>query len=270
MKLELKDLSVAYGAHQVITDMSLTVTQGEILAVIGPNGAGKTTLIRVISGVVLPKSGEILADGREVTGLTIQERARILAVVPQARNLPGEFSVYQAVLMGRTPHLDWFGNISEEDHHFTRLALQQCQLDELIDRPVGELSGGEQQRVLVARALAQDTPILLLDEPTTHLDIRYQTNLLNLVRELTFDRQLTVLMVLHDLNQAGLYADRVALLEKGQVFVIGEPQHVLTVENLEQVYKIHVSVIVHPEFGTPLVIPDVQQGRGSRKTLPMR
>lgn len=268
MILEVKALSVAYGAHQVICDVSLAVKQGEILAVIGPNGAGKTTLIRALSGVIMPQSGEILADGKEITGLSIQERARILAVVPQARNLPGEFSVYQAVLMGRTPHLDWFGNISEEDHRLSKLAIQRCQLEALIDRPVGELSGGEQQRVLVARALAQDTPILLLDEPTTHLDIRYQSNLLNLVRELAHRQHLTVLMVLHDLNQAGLFADRVALLEEGRVFMTGEPQQVLTVENLEKVYQINVSVIVHPDYGTPLVIPDVHPGNRRQSTLP--
>jgi iron complex transport system ATP-binding protein len=176
--------------------------------------------------------------------------------VPQARELPGAFSVYQTVLLGRTPYLSWLGKAGTRDHAVVSLSLERTDLVDMAERRIGELSGGEQQRVLLARALAQDTPIILLDEPTTHLDLQHQSNLLNLVRLLAREKSLCVLMVLHDLNLAGLYADRVALLANGSIYAIGKPEDVLTAQNLSTVYHVAVDVIPHPEYGTPLVLPD--------------
>jgi len=254
--LDIRSLNVSYNGKDILHDVSLHVAAGRILAVIGPNGAGKTTLIRAISGVLPPRSGQIWVDGIDLAGLSAIQRARYLAVVPQARQLPAAFSVYQSVLLGRTPYLGWLGRAGKTDHSAVERALAQTRLTELADRRVGELSGGEQQRILLARALAQDTPILLLDEPTTHLDMEHQSSFLNLVRSLANQKKLAVLLVLHDLNLAGLYADQVALLVDGRNHSIGAPSEVLTAENLSSVYHVPVNVVPHPDYGTPLVLPD--------------
>ncbi len=257
--LHIEDLSVSYGKRRVLRQVSLRVESGQVLALIGPNGSGKSTLIRAVSGVLPIESGRIHVDGRAVSGLSTMERARYLAVVPQARNLPPAFSVYESILLGRTPYLGWLGRAGESDHERVHYALERTQMLPLSDRMVGELSGGEQQRVLLARALAQDTPVLLLDEPTTHLDLQHRESLVNLVRELAKGKNLAVLMVLHDLNMASLYADRVSLLVDGQIQATGTPSEVLTEANLSRVYNVAVHIIPHPEYGNPLILPD---GRG--------
>jgi iron complex transport system ATP-binding protein len=254
--LDLQVLNVSYNGKPIIHDISLQIASREMLAVIGPNGAGKTTLIRAISGVIPMKDGKIRVDGIDLAGLPAMQRARYLAIVPQARQLPAAFSVHQSVLLGRTPYLGWLGRASKSDGLIVERALEQTQLTSLAGRLVGELSGGEQQRVLLARALAQDTPVLLLDEPTTHLDLEHQSSFLNLLRDLTERTNLTVLIVLHDLNLAGLYADRLALLVEGRIHRVGKPADVLTPQNLSSVYHIPVNVVAHPEYGTPLVLPD--------------
>ncbi|MFC1879244.1 heme ABC transporter ATP-binding protein [Chloroflexota bacterium] len=254
--IKIQSLSVAYGKHLAIQDISLSVQAGEILAIIGPNGAGKSTLIRAVSGILPAVSGKIWMGDANLTDTQPAQRARHLAVVPQASNLPGSFSVYQTVLMGRTPYLGWIGQASEIDHAHVRLALKRTQTFELAERPVGELSGGEQQRVLLARALAQDTKALLLDEPTTHLDLQHQSGLLNLVRQLASDKSLAVMMVLHDLNLASLYADKVALLVDGRLQASGDPTNVLTEENLAATYHVPVHIIPHPQYGSPLILPN--------------
>ena len=254
--LEVHALYAGYKSQDVLKGITMDVQPGEILAVIGPHGAGKSTLIRSISGVHPPRTGSVQAAGKDLTHLQPGLRARYLAVVPQAGQLPGAYTVYQTVLLGRTPHLNWLGQAGAADHAQTRWALEHTQTLQLAERLVGELSGGEQQRVLLARALSQDTPILLLDEPTTHLDLQHQTGLLNLVRRLALEKRLAVLLVLHDLNLASLYADRVALLKDGQIFAIGSPAGVLTSANLHEVYQVPVHVIPHPDYGTPLILPD--------------
>lgn len=254
--LDIQKLNVSYNGHEILHDISLRVSPGSILAVIGPNGAGKTTLIRSVSGVLPPRSGKIFVDGIDLSGLSTIQRARYLAVVPQARQLPAAFTVQQSVLLGRTPYIGWLGRTNTVDEKLVALALEQTRLTSLAERRVGQLSGGEQQRVLLARALAQDTPILLLDEPTTHLDLEHQSSFFNLVHNLTKQKNLAVLLVLHDLNLAGLYADQIALLVNGNIYTQGTPQDVLTEDNLSVVYNIPVNVVPHPEYGTPLVLPD--------------
>ena len=261
--LEIQNLSIAYGECLVLKEISLNVLAGEVLAVIGPNGVGKSTLIRAMSGVLPCKSGTIRVDGRDVARLSQNQRARYMAVVPQARTLPHHFTVYQTVLLGRTPYVGWLGSTGPRDHEVVCHALAQAQITHLAERWVGTLSGGEQQRVLLARALAQDTPVLLLDEPTTHLDLQHQTGLLNLIRRLASEKKLAVLMVLHDMNHAGMYADRVALFVRGRIFACGTPEEVLTQSNLTSIFQVPVSVIPHPEYGTPLILPD-----GSSRTYP--
>jgi len=261
--LEIKSLSVGYGPRLVLHAINLHIQSGEIVALIGPNGAGKTTLIRAVSGVIRPQAGLIRAGGKDLAGMASAQRARMLAVVPQARNLPDPYSVWHTVLLGRTPYLGWLGQPSERDRERVRWALERTETLDLAERRIGELSGGEQQRVLLARALAQETPILLLDEPTAHLDLHHQTTLLDLVYALTRENHLTVLMALHDLNLAAVYADRVSLLVDGRMQAVGTPAEVLTAERLSAAYRLPLQIIQHPDFGVPLVLPD-RSGREIR------
>jgi iron complex transport system ATP-binding protein len=258
--LEIENLHVEIGRAPILKGVSLDVRPGEVVVLIGPNGAGKSTLIRAVSGVLPLQSGNVRICGRDLATIPPRDRARLLAVVPQARNLPPAFTVYETALIGRNPHLGWLGQTSAADHQCAQRALERTSLLPLSARRVGELSGGEQQRVLLARALAQETPVLLLDEPTTHLDLQHQSSLLNLVRSLANERQLAVLMALHDLNLAGLYADRVALLVDGHLQACGAPHEVLTEQTLAAVYHIPVHVMTHPEYGSPLVLPDGREG----------
>ena len=256
--LEVSALSVRFGQRRVIQDLSLMVTKGEVLALIGPNGAGKTTLLRAASGVIPIETGSVRVNGHDIAKMTPRQLAACLSVVPQARNLPLAFTVWQAVLLGRTPYLNWMGQASPKDVERTQWSLERTDLWELRERLIGELSGGEQQRVLLARALAQDTPILLMDEPTTFLDLHHQATLLNLVRDLSHENGLAVLMAIHDLNLAALYSDRIALLVRGNLVNQGTPLEVLTSENISQAFGVSVHVIPHPDYGIPLVLPDGQ------------
>ena len=256
--LEILSLTAAYGKTVVLHDVSLSVSPGEVLALIGPNGAGKSTLIRAASGVIPMRSGSVRFGGGDLTDLTPMNRARILAVVPQARQLGGAFTVEQTVMLGRTAHMNWLGQPGEKDHEHVRLAMQNTNTGDLAHRRIAELSGGEQQRVLLARALAQSTPVLLLDEPTTHLDLQHQASLLSLVRQLAQDNGLAVLMALHDLNQVSLYADRVALLVDGRLTAVGKPTEVLTADKISAAYQTPVQVISHPQRDAVIVLP----GRG--------
>ena len=251
--LDIHDVTIKYEARTVLRGINLSVKAGEVVALIGPNGVGKSTLIRAISGSLKPIAGRVIVDGHGVHRLRVEERARLMAVVPQAIRLPESFSVFDTVLMGRTPYLGWLGRESEKDRAAARAALERTGTLDLADRPIGELSGGEQQRVLIARALAQAAHTLLLDEPTAHLDLKHQANVLSLVGSLAHDEQYAVLIALHDLNLAAQYADRVALLSDGTLAATGTPQEVLTEANLSPAYGLRITVYEHPAHGAPLV-----------------
>lgn len=253
--LKTDSLTVSYSEKKVLKDVSIEALSGEILALIGPNGAGKTTLIRAISGTVPIVSGQIYVDGENLSHLSTAERARTLAVVPQARQMGGAYSVEQAVMMGRTAYMSWLGRESQSDQDAVQLALEQTQLREFADRSIAELSGGEQQRVLLARALAQSTPVLLLDEPTNHLDLNHQTNLLTLIKRLSKEKELAVLMAVHDLNLVSFVADKVALLVDGEIKTFGTPQEVITTENISKAYQTPVEIISHPATGVSIIFP---------------
>jgi iron complex transport system ATP-binding protein len=256
--LEVKNLSISYGRRAVLKNISLDLPAGSILAVIGPNGAGKTTLIRALTGVIPVKSGQVRVQNRPLDQLSSAERARWIAVVPQARNLPPAFTAWETVLLGRTPHLNWLGQVSAADEEIARSAMARTQSLELADRPVGELSGGEQQRLLLARALAQAAPILLLDEPTSHLDLQFQLSLLDQVRSLALHDHLAVMIVLHDLNLAARYADRVALLVQGELRALGPTREVLTPELLSPVYHVPLEVFLTGPGHFPYIVPSLQ------------
>ena len=253
--LTLSHLSARYGRRTVLHAVSLTVRAGEVVALVGPNGAGKSTLIRVVSGVVAATHGSIHLDDLDLLRLKPPQRAKQIAVVPQLIHLPEAFSVGEIVLLGRTPHLPIWAGESKHDCEVAWAALKQTQTDSLIERRAHELSGGEQQRVLIARALTQEPKVLLLDEPTAHLDLKYQVGILNLVRSLARDQGLAVLMTLHDLNQAALYADRVALMKQGEIVAQGTAREVFTATQLSAVYDVSIVVSNHPTHDTPLIAP---------------
>ena len=253
--LKIEALTVAYGLKTVVHGLSLEAFPGEILALIGPNGAGKSTVIRAVSGVVPIASGRVLVNGEDLAGYSTIQRARTLAVVPQARQSGGAFTVEQAVMMGRTPYLGWLGREGEVDREVVRTALEQTSLASFADRQIANLSGGEQQRVLLARALAQSTPVLLLDEPTNHLDLQHQTNLLSLVKDLARKQELTVLMAMHDLNLVSFYADKAALIVRGRIRELGTPQQVIRAEHISAAYQTPVDIVPHPITGAPLIFP---------------
>jgi iron complex transport system ATP-binding protein len=256
--LNIQNLSVSYGSRRILHDISLEVQSGEVLALIGPNGAGKSTLIRSVSGVI-PYSGHIRTNGDDISSLSTQQRARYIATVPQAVALPPAYTVWETVLFGRTPYLGFLGQPSQADEDIARQALARVSALPFAERRVGELSGGEQQRVLLARALCQSTPILLLDEPTAHLDLQYQVNILELVSELAHKDNLAVLVALHDLNLAAHYADRIALMVAGNIKVMGTPKDVLQADVIEEAYCLPVQVVKHPFLDLPLVLPGTRR-----------
>jgi len=253
--LKIQALSVNYGSRRVLHEISLQVQSGEVLALIGPNGAGKSTLIRAVSGVI-PYTGYIRTNGDDFAALPAVQRARYVATVPQAVSMPPAYTVWETVLFGRTPYLGFLGQPSQKDQEIARQSLGRVSGLPLVDRRVGELSGGEQQRVLLARALCQSTPILLLDEPTAHLDLQYQVGLLELIHELAHRDHLAVLVALHDLNLAAHYADRIALMVAGEIKAEGKPEQVLRPELIEEAYCMPVQVVKHPFLDIPLVLPD--------------
>ena len=251
--LEIKKLSLNLNAEPVLKNISFSAKPGEILGIIGPNGAGKTTLLRAIAGVIPIKSGTMELDGQNLVKKTIIERAKLIASVPQVSTLPASFSVLDMVMLGRTPYLNWLGQTSSVDEEVSQAALQQTQSMDLSERRLGELSAGEQQRVLLARALAQCTPILLMDEPTTHLDLRFQIELLDLVKQLTMQKSIITILVLHDLNLASRYADEMILLEQGQIAAFGKSQKVLIDSVLSRVYQI--PIVVDKKNKNPRIFP---------------
>jgi iron complex transport system ATP-binding protein len=253
--LKLDSLSASYGSKAVLQGISLKVAPGEILALIGPNGAGKTTLIRAVSGTVPLSSGHVYVEGRDISQLSTAQRAKVLAVVPQARQLGGAYTVEQAVMMGRTAYMSWLGRESEADRAAVRQAMQRANLEDFAERQIAKLSGGEQQRVLLARALAQATPVLLLDEPTNHLDLQHQTNLLSLVRKMAKEKGLAVMVAMHDLNLVSFFADQVSLLVKGHLVCTGTPQDVIQADYISEAYQTAVEIISHPVTGAPIIFP---------------
>jgi iron complex transport system ATP-binding protein len=253
--LEARDLTCSYDRHMVLQELTLALHAGEVLVLIGPNGAGKTTLLRALARLLRPKTGTVLLAGQNAWRLSPGTVARHLALAPQQADTHWPTTVEQAVALGRAPHRGWLLPYSPEDHAMIDQALLQTGLQALRHRLMTALSGGEQRRVILARALAQQPQVLLLDEPTAHLDLKYQAEVLELVQRLAQHEGLTVVIALHDLNQAALCAHRIALLANGSLLALGRPDDVLTPDRLAQAYGVPVMVIQHPIYGTPMVAP---------------
>jgi iron complex transport system ATP-binding protein len=240
--LAFAGVSASAGARQILRDVTLALAPGEVLTLAGPNGAGKTTLFRVASRVLRPTAGTVSLLGRPLATYARRELARVVAVVPQDATIAFPFSVGEIVLMGRSPHLGTLGFETRDDVDRARDAMRRVGIEALADRSVLTLSGGERQLVLLARALAQDARVLLLDEPTAHLDLRHRVRVAALVRELVREGR-SALVVSHDLGLAARSGDRIALLRDGQLHVLGTPREVLTPANLRAVFDVETEIL---------------------------
>jgi len=260
--LEVRNLVCGYDGREVLRGISFGIERGEFLCVIGPNGSGKTTLVRAITKVVKPTGGAVIYAGRDVRTIPPIELAREVAVLPQVLDVAFGFTVEEFVSLGRFPHTGRFGRMTPRDMEVVARSMRIADVSHLRERRMTDMSGGERQRALLAQALAQEPRLLLLDEPTAHLDIAHQVEILDVIKRLNRDEGLTVLMVQHDLNLAGEYAERLIMLSDGKVFREGTPEEVLTYEHIEQVYKTVVIVRESPVSGRPhvyLVPKDVRR-----------
>ncbi|MEW6547672.1 MAG: bifunctional adenosylcobinamide kinase/adenosylcobinamide-phosphate guanylyltransferase [Bacillota bacterium] len=256
------DLEFRYDSHPVLRDITLQVRRGDMVAIVGPNGAGKSTLLRCLTRSLRPQRGAVLIDGVNLGRLPARQIARQVGAVPQMHTPEFEFTVEELVAMGRHPHLRPFANLSNRDLAVVRQAMALAAVESLAPRPVSALSGGEQQRVAIARALAQEPEILLLDEPTAHLDIAYQVEILEILRRLNRERQVTVLAAIHDLNLAAQYFRRFILVAGGRILAAGTAEQVLQPPLLRQAYGVDVILTRHPLLGCPVVLP-VRDGAGA-------
>ncbi len=259
VQLIATSVSFAYSAERLALDaVSLEVHKGELLVLVGANGAGKSTLLRALSGQLNLSQGEVLLEGRSLKMWSRREAAKMIALMPQFETTDSELSVRDIVRLGRAPHRGWLLPLSEEDEAAIDHALDAMCLEELSDRPASSLSGGQWRRMILARAIAQQASVLLLDEPTSGLDLKHQIESLHLLQRITRQQQATVVVSLHDLNLASLFADRIAIIASGRISAIGTPNEVLTAENLKHAFGISATLIKHPTFDLPMVLPDCE------------
>lgn len=252
--IELIDVSLGYDHRPVLSNINLRALPCEVLGLVGPNASGKSTLIRGISRLINPSSGRILIAGRDMKTIKRDELARLIATVPQTPTLPNAFTAFEVVLMGRTPHLGLLQYEGARDLAIAWQAMEATQTQHLAERLLGQLSGGEKQRVIIARALTQQPKVILLDEPTAHLDINHQVELLDLIENLCHKYNLTVIAALHDLNSAAQYCSRLVMLNGGRVHLEGTPQDVLTSRNIKEIYGAEVCVYPHPVNKLPATL----------------
>ncbi|WP_201714196.1 ABC transporter ATP-binding protein [Rossellomorea arthrocnemi] len=253
--LQTKDLTLSYGERTIIDELNIDIPQGEISVFIGGNGCGKSTLLRSIARLLKPKQGSVLLDGEAISRLSTKEVARKMAILPQSPTAPEGLTVLQLVKQGRYPHQTWLKQWSKEDEEIVQDALKATKMEELQHRKVDELSGGQRQRAWIALTLAQDTDIILLDEPTTYLDMTHQIEILDLLFELNEKEQRTIVMVLHDLNLACRYAHNIVAIRDKQIYAQGKPEEVISCELVKNVFDMDCQVSRDPLFGTPLCIP---------------
>ena len=254
--LEIRGLHFSYGPNAVLQDVSFEVGQGEVVGLVGPNGSGKTTLLKVMSGVLRPGAGSVRIGGQEVTAIKPNERAKLVAVVPQSPAMPLSFTALELVLMGRTPHLKLLQLEGRHDMEVAREAMRLTGTWGLAGRNLGSLSGGERQGVLVARALAQEAPLLLLDEPTANLDLAHEAQVMGLISGLPAKHSGAILVAIHNLTLAAQYCCRLIMLSQGRIVAQGSPEEVLTPQTIAHVYGASVHVSPHPQGGTPVVLLD--------------
>ncbi|MDR6999542.1 ABC transporter ATP-binding protein [Neobacillus niacini] len=253
--IETKRLSLSYGESLIIDELDLRIPKGEITVFIGGNGCGKSTLLRSIARLLKPKSGDVILEGQAIAKLSTRDVAKKMAILPQSPSAPEGLTVLQLVKQGRYPHQSWLKQWSAEDENKVNDALKATRLTGLKDRTVDSLSGGQRQRAWIAMTLAQDTEIVILDEPTTYLDMTHQIEILDLLFELNEKKKRTVLMVLHDLNLACRYAHNIVAIKDAKVYAQGKPEHVINCSLVKNVFGMECEVTTDPLFGTPLCIP---------------
>ncbi|MBK4216816.1 ABC transporter ATP-binding protein [Paracoccus caeni] len=253
--LNVSQLAAGYGEADILNGLDLQVPPGRITAIVGANACGKSTLLRAMSRLLAPRRGQVVLDGRSIHQIPPRQLARTLGLLPQSPTAPEGITVADLVSRGRHPHQGLFGRWSREDDEAVAHALEATQTTELAERAVDELSGGQRQRVWIAMALAQETSILLLDEPTTFLDISHQIEVLDLLTDLNHRRGTTIVMVLHDLNLAARYADHLVAMADGRLHVSGPPEEVLTEAVVRHVFGLDSRIITDPISGRPMMLP---------------
>ncbi|OLO42900.1 heme ABC transporter ATP-binding protein [Alkalihalophilus pseudofirmus] len=266
--LQVTDVKGGYGNVNIINDVSFSVEKGEIFGILGPNGSGKTTLLKMISGLLPLQSGDIFLQDKSITTYSAKELARWMAVLPQQSDTSFSYTVEEIVQLGRYAHQKgWFQVSSNKDKQIVEEAMKLTGVVQFRDLPLHSLSGGERQRVMLARALAQEPHILLLDEPTNHLDISYQMSLLDSLKLWSREKGLTVIAILHDLNMASLYCDRILLLDEGKVCSLDRPAHVMDEKKLQEVYQAKVGRREHPSVPSPLITLQPKQSLENERSL---
>jgi iron complex transport system ATP-binding protein len=258
--LKVEEIHARYGDTKILEDICFSAKEGRLLGIIGPNGSGKTTLLKVISSIIKPEIGTVILDNFDIVRMKKRDIAKKMAVVPQESSTSFSFTAIEVVLMGRTPHLKRFETEDSKDFEIARRCMRMTDCLNLAERPIDELSGGELQKVIIARALAQEPKILLMDEPTSHLDIKNQIEILDLMKKLA-DDGLTVISVLHDINMAARYCDELILLKDGKIVSAGITEDVLTTKNIKNVFGISVSIKRDPLTGSfsLSIIPERKQ-----------
>lgn len=251
--IETRDICFSYNTKEVLTNVSFSLKQGEFLGIIGPNGAGKSTILRLICGILRPKHGTITVSGHDTRGIQRKQIAKKIAFVSQETHFALNFTVEEIVIMGRFPYLRAFQRENKTDYEARDHALAYADLQDFRKRPINSLSSGERQRVVLARALAQEPAILILDEPTSHLDLHHQFAIMELLKKLNKEG-MSIIAVNHDLNLASLYCERLVLMHQGKVFEQGSPKDLITEKILKQVYQTEVKVIKHPQKDVPHIL----------------
>jgi iron complex transport system ATP-binding protein len=259
--IETKNLTLSYGDTIIIDELDLKIPKGEITVFIGGNGCGKSTLLRSIARLLKPKAGAVLLEGNAIARMSTKDVAKQMAILPQSPVAPEGLTVLQLVKQGRYPYQTWLKQWTEEDEKKVNNALAATGIENLKDRPVDSLSGGQRQRAWIAMTLAQDTDIILLDEPTTYLDMTHQIEILDLLFELNEKEKRTIVMVLHDLNLACRYAHNLVAIKEGKIFAQGKPEYVINSHLVKKVFGMECEITIDPLFGTPLCIP---YGKGRR------
>ncbi|WP_026671764.1 ABC transporter ATP-binding protein [Alkalihalobacterium bogoriense] len=269
--LMTEQLGISYGEIEIVKDLNLTIPKGQVTTIIGPNGCGKSTILKTMSRILEPKRGAVYLDGKAIHKTPTKEIAQKMAILPQTPEAPSGLTVSELVAYGRFPHQRGFGRLNKEDKDIIEWALHETGMIEFSDRPIEALSGGQRQRVWIAMALAQETELLLLDEPTTYLDLAHQLEVLQLLERLNQQQNRTVVMVIHDLNHAARFAHYMVALNKGKIMKEGSPEEVMTAEVLKEVFTIDAEIVKDPRTGKPVCLTynliEQKTNENSKETL---